>query len=101
MVHKYFDAANAEAFNAVATKTDSHFDLYYFGIHGLAGPARTILALSGADFKATTPAEGTWPTQYKPLTPFGCMPVLRETSADGKHTLNVAETDAIERYLAR
>ncbi|KAG0048625.1 hypothetical protein BGZ83_006444 [Gryganskiella cystojenkinii] len=101
MVHKYFDAANAEAFNALSTKTDSHFDIYYFGFHGLAGTVRTILAFSGADFKSTAPADGTWETQYKPLTPFGVMPVIRETSADGQHVLNVAETDAIERYLCR
>ncbi|KAG0227113.1 hypothetical protein BGX31_007075, partial [Mortierella sp. GBA43] len=37
----------------------------------------------------------------KPLTPFGLMPVLKETSADGKTTIHIAESDAIERYLAK
>jgi len=101
MVHAYFNSENAEAFKAVSTKTDSKFEIFYFGLHGLAFTTRTILAISGADFKTTAPAEGTWVPKYKPLTPFGVMPVLRETSADGKHVLNLSESDAIDRYLSR
>lgn len=101
MVHKYLDPANAKTFDALALKTDSKFDLYYFGVHALGATCRTILAISGANFETTAPANDTWVTQYKPMTPFGVMPILRETSMDGSLILNITESDAIERYLSR
>lgn len=101
MVHQYFNPANAETFNALASKMDNKFDLYYFGVHGLGCISRSILALTGANFKTNAPPGETWKTQYKPQTPFGVMPILRETSADGNLTHMVAESDAIERYLSR
>jgi len=101
MVHQYFDPANSETFNALATKTDNKYDLYYFGLFGISGTVRTILAVSDANFTSNNPPGDTWKTQYKPRTPFGVMPVLRETFADGSLTFLISETDAIERYLSR
>ncbi|KAF9136313.1 hypothetical protein BGW39_000029 [Mortierella sp. 14UC] len=98
MVHPYFNPAQAADFNALAAKTDSSFDLKYFGFHGLAGNCRTLLALSGAKFTSSVPED--WASE-KPDAPFGVMPLLTETSADGKTTIHIAESDAIERYLAR
>ncbi|KAF9925465.1 Glutathione S-transferase S1 [Linnemannia zychae] len=97
MVHAYFDPAQRAEFNALARKTDSTFVIKYFGLHGLGGVCRTILALSGNKFTAETPED--WATE-KPKAPFGVMPLLTEISADGAHTLQVAESDAIERYLS-
>jgi len=101
MVHKFFSPDQAEAYKALATRTDSKFEVHYFGFHALASTTRLLLAVSGADFKSTAPPEGTWATEYKPHTPFGVMPIIRETSPDGKHVLNISESDAIERYLSR
>jgi len=101
MVHQFFNPANAAAFNALADKTDSKFDFYYFGLHGLAGTIRTLLVVSGSNFQFSAPADGTWATKYKPHTPFGVLPNLRESSPDGSLVVNIAESDAIERYLSR
>ncbi|KAF9080365.1 hypothetical protein BGX23_002273 [Mortierella sp. AD031] len=98
MVHTYFNPAQTKDFIAQAPKTDGTFEIKYFGIHGFAGTARTILALSGAKFTSDVPED--WASE-KPLAPFGVMPLLTETSADGKTKLQVAESDAIERYLSR
>jgi len=98
MVHAFFDPAQAAAFNALAAKKDSTFDVKYFNLHGLAGVTRTLLAISGNKFTSTNPED--W-ASVKPDTPFGYLPLLTETSADGKTTLQIAESEAIERYLAR
>ncbi|KAF9347615.1 hypothetical protein BGX26_000913 [Mortierella sp. AD094] len=98
MVHPFFDPAQAVAFNELALKKDSTFELKYFGFHGYALTSRIILAISGAKFTNIVPAD--WAAE-KPLAPFGVMPLLKETSADGKTTINVAESDTIERYLAK
>ncbi|GJJ76151.1 hypothetical protein EMPS_08510 [Entomortierella parvispora] len=101
MVHAYFSPAQAESYNHLASRTDSKFEVHYFGFHALAGTTRSILAVAGADFKSAIPAEGTWAAEHKAKAPFGYMPLLRETSPDGKHTLLISESEAIERYLAR
>ncbi|KAI1308381.1 hypothetical protein EDD11_004310 [Mortierella claussenii] len=99
MVHACFDPAQAAAFNKLSAQHDSTFQLYYFDFHGFAGVCRLVLAASGAHFTNEVPGD-LWATK-KPETPFGLMPILKETSADGKTSLKVAESDAIERYLAK
>jgi len=98
-VHPYFNPAQTDAFNVLASATDSTFEVRYFKLHGMGGNARTILSLAGAKF-TNADYENDWDVQ-RPLTPFGLMPVLTETSADGKTKLQIAESDAIERYLSR
>ncbi|KAF9362252.1 hypothetical protein BGX34_006517 [Mortierella sp. NVP85] len=96
--HPFFDPAQAENFKNLAAKTDSHFEVKYFGFHGLGAAARTILAAANAKFTNVTPTDF---SQEKPLVPFGLLPLLKETSADGKITIQISESDAIERYLSR
>ncbi|GJJ76152.1 hypothetical protein EMPS_08511 [Entomortierella parvispora] len=100
MVHAYFSPDQAESYNHLVSRTDSKFEVQYFGWHALGGTTRYILAIGGANFKSITPAEGTWGTEHKAKAPFGYMPLLRETSPDGKYTLLISESDAIERYLS-
>ncbi|KAF9374134.1 hypothetical protein BGX21_004232 [Mortierella sp. AD011] len=68
MAHPLFDPAQAAAFNELALKRDSTFELRYFGLHGLVLTGRIIVV---------------------------------KTSAGGKITINVAESDTIDRYLAK
>ncbi|KAG0205953.1 hypothetical protein BGX28_002547, partial [Mortierella sp. GBA30] len=81
MVHAYFDPAQAAAFNEAALKRDSQFEVRYFGFHGLGDMARTMLAAGGAKFTNFNPDN--WPEE-KPKAPFGVMPLLKETTSDGK-----------------
>ncbi|KAF9997414.1 Glutathione S-transferase S1 [Entomortierella chlamydospora] len=97
-VHPFFDPAQVAAFDELTPKKDSTFELTYFGLHGFGSIIRVILVLSGAKFTNKIPAD--WPSE-KPLAPFGVMPLLKETSADGKTTINICESDTIERYLAK
>lgn len=98
MVHSFFNPAQSANVNALAGRRDSTFNVTYFGIHGLGGVTRTLLAISGQKFTTTNPED--WATE-KPKAPFGQMPLLTETSADGKTTIQIAESDAIERYLSK
>ncbi|KAG0269595.1 hypothetical protein BGZ95_002010 [Linnemannia exigua] len=101
MVHPFFNPAQAAAFDALAPKTDSTFEVRYFHVHGQGGMSRTLIAIgTGGHSRLTNVHEGDWP-EHKPTTPFGVMPLLTETSADGKTKLQIAESDSIERYLAR
>ncbi|KAF9997225.1 Glutathione S-transferase S1 [Modicella reniformis] len=97
-VHSFFNPAQTADFNELATKTDSHFEVKYFDFHGLGAVARTILAAANAKFTNSFPTD--FPSE-KALTPFGLIPLLKETSADGKITIQIAESDAIERYLGK
>ncbi|KAF9394641.1 hypothetical protein CPC16_010743 [Podila verticillata] len=97
MVHAFFNPAQAATFNKMAPCKGSTFEVHYFGIHGPAATTRAILAISGADFKNVVPED--W-VAVKTKTPFGVVPILKEISVDGKE-IQIAETDAIERYLAR
>ncbi|KAG0021315.1 hypothetical protein BGZ81_008945 [Podila clonocystis] len=97
MVHAFFNPAQAATFNEMAPRKDSTFEVHYFGIHGPAATTRAILAISGANFKSVVPDD--W-AAVKTKTPFGVVPILKEISVDGKE-IQIAETDSIERYLAR
>ncbi|KAF8950477.1 hypothetical protein BGZ46_004492 [Entomortierella lignicola] len=98
-IHPFFEPSQAAAFNELAPKKDSTFELRYFGFHALGELSRTILAINNAKFVNVVPTE--WATVEKPLAPFGVMPLLKETSADGKTTIDIAESGAIESYLAK
>ncbi|KAK3840959.1 MAG: hypothetical protein J3R72DRAFT_446206 [Linnemannia gamsii] len=101
MVHAYFNPTQAAAFNALASKTDSTFQVKYFKIHGSGAISRILIVIgTGGHNQLSNAYEDDW-SEYKPTTPFGLMPLLTETSADGKTKLQIAESDAIERYLAR
>ncbi|OMJ14191.1 putative glutathione S-transferase 6 [Smittium culicis] len=72
------------------------FELVYFPITARAQTIRTILSLADASWKNRVPQ---WP-QEKESMPFGRLPQLNETHADGSK-FSLVESTAIERYLSR
>ncbi|KAI9284725.1 hypothetical protein BC943DRAFT_361064 [Umbelopsis sp. AD052] len=76
----------------------SHYDFFYFDRHGIALTGRSLLALGGFDWSNKFPEN--WTEVEKAKTPFGRLPVLIETRADGSKFI-LAESNAINRYLAR
>ncbi|KAG2184559.1 hypothetical protein INT43_000468 [Umbelopsis isabellina] len=76
----------------------SSFELFYFELHGFGLPARILLSLSGFDWTNRFPTN--WAGEEKAKTPFGKIPLLTETRADGSKFV-LAESSAICRYIAR
>lgn len=76
----------------------SSFELFYFELHGFGLPARMLLSLGGLDWTDRHPKN--WATEEKANAPFGKLPVLTETRADGSKFV-LAEINAICRYIAR
>ncbi|KAF9182568.1 hypothetical protein BGZ51_003218 [Haplosporangium sp. Z 767] len=77
---------------------NSTYVVKYMNLMGRAGLVRVILHLCGADYKnefVTMDQVAANKNDY----PFGHVPVLVETRADGT-TFELAETIAIEQYLA-
>ncbi|KAG0273230.1 hypothetical protein BGZ95_010944 [Linnemannia exigua] len=84
------------------------YKILYFKLHGMAATTRIMLALSGARWESIYPQD--W-TNEKTQTPFGLMPILYETHPSSPFsslrlgqkqlTLEIPESEAIERYLAR
>ncbi|KAK3840961.1 MAG: hypothetical protein J3R72DRAFT_422412 [Linnemannia gamsii] len=97
MVHPFFNPAQAAAFNVLITKTDSTFEIRYFHVHGQGGIARTLIVIGTGGHSRLTNRLARIQTHHT----FGVMPLLTETSSDGKIKLQIAESDSIERYLAR
>ncbi|KAG0070923.1 hypothetical protein BGZ89_012074 [Linnemannia elongata] len=77
---------------------DVVYKILYFKLHGMAATTRIMLALSGALWESIYPQD--WANE-KHETPFGLMPILYETHLSSYLTLEVPESEAIERYLAR
>ncbi|KAG0376568.1 hypothetical protein BGX24_007544 [Mortierella sp. AD032] len=84
---------------------DVVYKILYFKLHGMAATARIMLALSGARWESIYPQD--W-TNEKTQTPFGLMPILYEIHSSSplktgqqQLTLEIPESEAIERYLAR
>ncbi|GJJ76812.1 hypothetical protein EMPS_09171 [Entomortierella parvispora] len=88
--------ASSEVLSKAATSHDSTYKVLYFGIHGRAEIIRNLLGYGDAKWEEL-PID--WPAQ-KTKTPFQCVPVVFETTADGT-ILELAEAQAIERYLAK
>ncbi|KAI1315306.1 hypothetical protein EDD11_000967 [Mortierella claussenii] len=88
--------ADSEVLSQVAKSTDSSFKVLYFGVHARGELIRNILAFVGAKWEELLVD---WSNQ-KEHTPFKCLPVVYETSSNGT-ILELAEAQAIERYLAQ
>ncbi|KAF9911020.1 hypothetical protein EC991_004892 [Linnemannia zychae] len=88
--------ASSEVLAEAAKGTDSSFQLLYFPLHGRGELVRNLLAYSGAKWEELGVD---WPVQ-KPKTPFQVAPVVYEHTSSGS-VLELAESNAIERYLAR
>ncbi|KAI9002065.1 hypothetical protein DFJ74DRAFT_696473 [Hyaloraphidium curvatum] len=71
------------------------YKVLYFPIRARAEVTRLILTYAGAKWENVHPE---WPAA-KASTPYGQLPVLEETDAQG--TFVLAQSKSIERYLAR
>ncbi|KAG0321488.1 hypothetical protein BGZ97_011133 [Linnemannia gamsii] len=80
------------------TSKEVVYKILYFKLHGMAATTRIMLALSGAHWESIYPQD--W-TNEKLETPFGLMPILYETHPTSGQTLEIPESEAIERHLAR
>ncbi|KAF9547527.1 hypothetical protein EC957_008364 [Mortierella hygrophila] len=79
----------------------STFSLFYFDTQGICNPIRNLLALGDAQWTQLYPQD--WENEDladKHSTPFGVIPVLYVHSQDGSQTFPIAESKAIEEYLA-
>ncbi|KAF9582736.1 hypothetical protein BGW38_010830 [Lunasporangiospora selenospora] len=92
---KHFDPTQAAAYNS--TGTSSTFEIHYVGVLGVAQNALALLSIADVPFKYVLPDNQ---DEAKKNSTFGFLPVLKETTADGT-VLTIAESDAIERYLAK
>ncbi|KAI8848133.1 hypothetical protein BC829DRAFT_417887 [Chytridium lagenaria] len=72
------------------------YKFFYFPIRGLAEISRAILFKSGVEWTEENPE---WPAAKEEM-PFGQMPLLIEY-LDGKEVFRIAQSHAIERYVAR
>ncbi|KAF9100138.1 hypothetical protein BGX29_006778 [Mortierella sp. GBA35] len=88
--------ASSEILTEAAKGTDSTYQLLYFPLHGRGELVRNLLAYSGAHWEELAVD---WPAQ-KPKTPFQVAPVVYEHTSSGT-VLELAESNAIERYIAR
>ncbi|KAF9929368.1 hypothetical protein FBU30_001634 [Linnemannia zychae] len=88
--------APSDVLAEAAKSVDSTFQLLYFPIHGRGELIRNLLAFSGARWEELAVD---WPAQ-KPKTPFQVAPIVYEHTTSGT-ILELAESNAIERYLAR
>ncbi|KAJ1956631.1 hypothetical protein GGI12_005259, partial [Dipsacomyces acuminosporus] len=73
------------------------YTLRYFNTAGISETIRLLLTAANASWTEEHPE---WP-QAKDQQPFGRLPVLVETSAEGKVDMVLSESKVIERYLAR
>ncbi|KAG0345629.1 hypothetical protein BG004_003440 [Podila humilis] len=84
---------------ATSRATDIKYQLLYLKLHGMAATTRAILAISGVDWESVYPAD--WVNIEKKQVPMGVMPVLYEVHQESGMTLEIPESEAMERYLAR
>ncbi|KAG0207538.1 hypothetical protein BGX28_001260 [Mortierella sp. GBA30] len=79
-------------------KDDVSYQILYFKLHGMAATTRIILAIAGVQWESIFPTD--WSVE-KSLVPLGVMPVLYEFDRSTGLVLEIPESEAIERYLAR
>ncbi|KAG0258826.1 hypothetical protein BG011_003047 [Mortierella polycephala] len=77
---------------------DVTYRILYLKLHGLAATTRIILAIAGVRWESIYPVD--WATK-KERTPLGAMPILYETHSSTGLTLEIPESEVIERYLGR
>ncbi|KAG0093933.1 Glutathione S-transferase S1 [Podila epicladia] len=83
---------------AAATTSGIKYRILYLKLHGMAATTRAMLAISGEEWESVYPTD--WATEKKKV-PMGVMPVLYEVHQASGLTLEIPESEAIERYLAR
>ncbi|KAF9951950.1 hypothetical protein BGZ70_000796 [Mortierella alpina] len=91
-------AAAVTAIGTQPTNDDVIYRILYLKLHGMAATTRIILAIAGVQWESIFPTD--WSVE-KHQVPLGVMPVLYETHRSIGLTLEIPESEAIERYLAR
>ncbi|KAF9437706.1 hypothetical protein BGZ76_011551 [Entomortierella beljakovae] len=103
MVHSIVPTPTTNVSSQELSKTleakDNSFVFHYFDMHTHGATTRAMLAYAEADWKSVPPTD--WFNVDKPLTKFGTLPILYEVSANGEHTIEIAEALNIELYLGR
>ncbi|KAF9185456.1 hypothetical protein BGZ50_003047 [Haplosporangium sp. Z 11] len=92
------ELASAASASPSTDDADVTYKIFYLKLHGLAATTRIILAIAGARWESIYPVD--W-TAEKERTPLGAMPILYETHSSTGLTLEIPESEVIERYLAR
>ncbi|KAG0045034.1 hypothetical protein BGZ83_009722 [Gryganskiella cystojenkinii] len=83
---------------AVAATSDIKYKILYLKLHGMAATTRAMLAIGGVEWESVFPTD--WAEEKKSV-PMGVMPVLYEIHQESGLTLEIPESEVIERYLAR
>lgn len=79
---------------------DSKFVLHYFNLHGLGATIRALLCFGEVQWENQIQPFPEW-METKATTPFGCIPILKETVISTGEEFAIPESQAIERYLGR
>ncbi|KAF9103130.1 hypothetical protein BGX27_010725, partial [Mortierella sp. AM989] len=79
-------------------REDVTYKVLYLKLHGMAATTRIILAIAGVKWESIYPTD--W-TVEKHQAPLGVLPILYEHHASTGLVLEIPESEAIERYLAR
>ncbi|KAG0292257.1 hypothetical protein BGZ97_005638, partial [Linnemannia gamsii] len=84
---------------AVLDSPTSTFSLLYFDTQGICSAMRNLLVLGDAQWTQLFPQN--WEDEAEKMSvQFGVLPVLYVHSQDGSQTVPIAESKAIENYLA-
>lgn len=75
------------------------YKLWYFNARGQSEVIRLIFAAAGIKYEDFRFEHVDWP-KYKPLTPFGKVPMLEIKNTETNEVKNLSQSNAICRYLA-
>ncbi|KAG0353649.1 hypothetical protein BC939DRAFT_489255 [Gamsiella multidivaricata] len=79
---------------------DCKYSVFYFKFHALGACPRALLCFGEAQWDNKVQDLSEWP-QIRDSAPFGTLPILLETDLTTGKTIEIPESGAIERYLAR
>ncbi|KAF9425386.1 hypothetical protein BGZ94_007578, partial [Podila epigama] len=96
-----FSTKSTQALVSAAHSTTGpiRYEILYLKLHGMAATTRAILAIANVQWKSIYAKD--WANVEKKLAPMGVMPILYEIHEDSNVILEIPESEAIERYLAR
>ncbi|KAG0042512.1 hypothetical protein BGZ83_000381 [Gryganskiella cystojenkinii] len=89
---------STEQMTKISESKDNEYTLLYYPFHGVVNAIRVMMTMSNLKHKFTHPED--WASE-KEHTPFGHMPVLYETNPSTGETIELAEQNVIEFYLAQ
>ncbi|KAF9314643.1 hypothetical protein BG003_003980 [Podila horticola] len=91
---------SASTHSNLSFNKDSKFVLHYFNYHGLGATIRALLCYGEVQWENQIQPFPEW-MEIRPTTPFGCIPILKETVVSTGEEFAIPESQAIERYLGR